>query len=455
MNTAQGRRAKYATYAGTYALIFITALVIANILADRYNKSFDSTANKRYSLSDQTKKIVSELKGDVNISYFDKPSGFQAARDLLDRYANLSNKVHVAYIDVYKKPQLARAANVTREGEAIVEMGPKREEAKTFDEQGITGALIRGIKGGQRTICTVEGSGEHALDDSGKSGLSKFKQLLERDNYAAKSINLLQKAEIPSDCTAIVAAGPKGDYVQPEVDAIQRYVEGGGRAMILLDPPLKIGRTDIADNDALTGMLAGWGVTVDKDLVLDFNELAQIMQLGPEVPLVTKYESQPIVSELREATGFPLARSLDVKDGNKTKVQKLFSSSASSLGTKNLSSPEVKPDEKNDKKGPMTLGAAGTYDTGKPNNQGRFVVVGSSGWVANSFIGFNGNKDLALNAVNWLASDEDLISIRPKENEDRRLNLTRGQIVWIRFVSQFGLPLLVVFAGVAMWWRRR
>jgi ABC-type uncharacterized transport system involved in gliding motility auxiliary subunit len=83
------------------------------------------------------------------------------------------------------------------------------------------------------------------------------------------------------------------------------------------------------------------------------------------------------------------------------------------------------------------------------------VVVGSSTWVANSFIGFNGNKDLALNTINWLASDEDLISIRPKAPEDRRVTLTRAQMNWVRLSSQFLLPLLVIFGGVTVWWRRR
>ena len=83
------------------------------------------------------------------------------------------------------------------------------------------------------------------------------------------------------------------------------------------------------------------------------------------------------------------------------------------------------------------------------------MVVGSSSWAANSFITFNGNRDLALNAINWLASDEDLISIRPNEREDRRITLTQAQMRWLRITSQFLLPLLVVVAGVSVWWRRR
>ena len=103
----------------------------------------------------------------------------------------------------------------------------------------------------------------------------------------------------------------------------------------------------------------------------------------------------------------------------------------------------------------MLIAAAGTYNTGKENSQGRFVVIGSSAWAANSFIGFNGNRDLALNSINWLASDEDLISIRPKEREDRRITLTQAQLRWLRISSQFLLPLIVVLGGVSVWWRRR
>jgi ABC-type uncharacterized transport system involved in gliding motility auxiliary subunit len=111
-------------------------------------------------------------------------------------------------------------------------------------------------------------------------------------------------------------------------------------------------------------------------------------------------------------------------------------------------------DPKN-KKGPLTLAAAGTYKTGKENSEGRFVVVGSSSWAANRFINFNGNNDLALNAINWLASDEDLISIRPKQQEDRHVTMTHAQLNLVRITSQFVLPLVVVVAGFGVWWKRR
>ena len=452
----KARQTKYAAYAGVYIVVVLAIVTIANVLGNRYVKTYDATSNKRYSLSDQTVKIVKGLKEDAKLTYFDQSTRFQQTKDQLDLYANLSPRVHVEYVDPDKKPQVAREAGIKNYGTTIVQIGAKKEEAKSTSEEGITGAFIRVLKNKTRTVCFVTGSGEHQIDDSDRNGYSRLKDLLGKDEYTSKSISLLQKAEVPGDCTVLVAAGPSSDYQQPEVDAIKKYVEEGGRALFLFDPPLKFGRSEVADNDVFTALLQNWGVTLDKDLILDLNPIGQIVGVGPEVALVSHYESHAIVREMKGlATGFPLARSMDVKNTDKTTVEKLFSSSENSLATSKLNSPKVDPNDPKNKKGPMTIAAAGSYKTGKENTQGRFVVIGSSAWAANSFINFNGNRDLALNTMNWLSSDEDLISIRPKEREDRRITMTRSQMSWVRITSQFLFPLMVVIAGVTVWWRRR
>jgi ABC-type uncharacterized transport system involved in gliding motility auxiliary subunit len=452
----KARQTKYGAYAAVYILVVITILVVVNMLADRYNKSFDTTSNKRYSLSDQTKKVIAGLKQNATITYFNQSTRFQEGKDLLDQYATLSPKLHVVYVDPDKNPGLARAAGIRDFGTALIQIGDKKETAKSLTEEGITGAFIRDLKGTTRTVCFVTGSGEHSIDDTERDGLSQFKDLIAKDEYQSKAVDLLQKAEVPADCTAIVIAGPTHNYQQPEVDAIKAFVENGGRALIMLDPPVQFGHSDVAANDALTGLLANWGVTMDKDLILDLNPVGQLAGLGPQVALVTTYTSQPIVAQMRgSAVGFPLSRSLQIKNGDKTTVEKMFDSSSSSLATSNLSSPEVSVADPNNKKGPLTIAAAGSYNTGKPNSQGRFVVTGSSTWAANRFLGFNGNGDLASNTVNWLSSDEDLISIRPKPQDDRRVTMTRAQLNLVRLTSQFILPFLVVIGGTMVWWKRR
>ena len=452
----KARQTKYAAYATTYVLVVLAVVVVANYLANRYSKSYDATANKRYSLSQETKKIVDGLKEPATITYFNVGSRFSEGKDILDEYKAISPKIHVKYVDPVKEPMLARQAGIRNEGTATVQVGEHTEIASDMTEEGLTGALIRDIKGNTRTVCFVTGSGEHQTDDSSRDGESRFKGLLDRDSYQTKSISLVATASVPADCTAIVIDGPTRNYEQPEVDAIRSYVENGGRAFFMLDPPLNVGPSSIGDNDALTSLLESWGVTVDKDLVLDLNPIGQLYGFGGQVALVNSYGTQPIVAEMKTTfTGFPLSRSLSFKSTDKVSVEKLFDTSDTSFATTNLSSPKVNVKDPNNKRGPLTLGVAGTYNTGKSGSEGRFVVIGSSAWASNSFISFNGNGDLATNTINWLTSDEDLISIRPKAPEDRRITMTSAQLNMVRLISQFVLPLIVIAGGIFVWWKRR
>lgn len=453
---ASKRRAATLASAIGFSIVVLVILGILNFLANRYNKTYDSTANKKFTLSDQTEKIAKNLTQDVKISYWGQTSGFTTAKDLLDRYQNLSRKIDVEYQDVDKKRTQALAAGVKNPIPNIfVEVGNKKEEAKSLTEEDITGAIVRALKGGDRTVCFTVGSGEHDTEDTQRDGFSAAKQAAEKVNYKTEVVRLLTKPEVPMDCTILVVPGPKHDFVQPEVDAIKNYVENGGHALIMLDAPLKVGQLNVDDNAALVNVLTSWGITPEKDLVLDLSGVGQLYGVGPEMPVVMSYDSQPIVNDMKNVwTAFYLARSLDVKNGDKTKVDKLFETTEDSLAASDLSSAEIKP-SKTDKKGPFTLGAAGTYTSGKEGGNGRFVVVGSSNFASNGFLSFNGNRDLFLNMLNWLSSDEDLISIRPKEPTDSQLNMSQRQVNLMFYSSVFGLPLLILAFGVGVWWRRR
>src|SRR6266403_3855708 len=185
------RQTRYSLYLTVYLLVIVAILGAANWLANGHNKSFDSTSNKKFSLSDQTIKVVKNLTKDVTITDYDKTDKFATARDLLDRYANLSSKLKVAYIDPDKKPQIVKVAGVRTYGQIMVDSGTKKEEAKSLTEEEITGALIRSLKSGERNACFVSGSGEHSLEDSGRTGYSNAKEALEKSNYKTKTISLL------------------------------------------------------------------------------------------------------------------------------------------------------------------------------------------------------------------------------------------------------------------------
>ena len=240
-NWIKARQTKYSAYMAVYILVILAVLAAVNFLANRYSKAYDSTKNKQFSLSDQTVKIVRDLKGPVKLIYFGTTDSFGTGRDLLDRYSALSPKLTTEYVDPVKKPQIAKAEGFRADSPVIIVSGNKHEGAKSATEEEITAALIRALKTGERNVCFVTGFGEHSIDDTEAGGFSVLKALLERENYKTKSVTLKPagaapeagkklevgqaaptnvNVEVPSDCTATIIGGPQSDYPQPVVDAI-------------------------------------------------------------------------------------------------------------------------------------------------------------------------------------------------------------------------------------------
>jgi len=165
-------KTKYAAYAAIYVLVVIAIIATANVLANRYDKSYDTTANKRYSLSDQTVKIVKGLKQDATITYFDQPRGFRAAKDQLDLYSNLSPKVHVKYVDADKENMLAREAGIKNYGTAHRSNWRQQAGSQRPERRGhYRGLHSRFEEHPPAPFCFVTGSGEHQIDDSGPQRL--------------------------------------------------------------------------------------------------------------------------------------------------------------------------------------------------------------------------------------------------------------------------------------------
>ena len=449
------RQTRYGISAGLYVVLVLAALVLLNWLASRHVKSIDTTSNKRFSLSEQTQKIVSGLKEDASVTYFGDTLEFPRARDVLGRYANLSPKFKVAYVDPQKRPRLAREAGITMSPTVVVQAGQRRQEARSVSEEEITSALVRALKTGERAICFTTGSGESSIDETGPTGLSAAKEQLEKESYTTRSIEFVEKTEIPSDCLVVAVAGPRGEISQAGADALAKYIGKGGRALILLDPPLVSRRASISPNEPLVKLLSGYGVTPQRNLILTTG-MEALQGLGSEVALARQFTTHPITREMKNmAVAFPLAQSLEVKPVGSNSAEKLASTSPRSLAVTNLKGELSDKDISAGKVDSHAVAAAVEVRGGEGGKTGRVVVAGSSGFAANAGLRYVGNRDLFMNMINWLASDEDLISIRPKDPEDRRIQLSRAQMTMLRITSQFLIPLAVIIAGVFVWWRRR
>lgn len=435
-----------------YTLIGIAIIVLVNWFVNLHNKSWDLTPNQEYSLSPQSIKLLKGLKQNVTIYAFDRKEAFSRRRDLLGEYESASNHVAVHYVDPDRQPELAKQYGVQSYGTVEVVSGARHFQAQNTNEEGVTNALIRVLMG-EKTIYFMDGHGERSISDTGRDGFQNLKNELSDESYAVNTLTLLQKNEIPPNCEVLVIAGPKHDYLPPEIETISNYIKGGGRVLFMLDPGVKLPN--------LNKLLAGWGVILRDDLVVDLNPVARLFGTTPVMPLIIKYGSNPIVEPLqRTATLFPLSRSIEIgKDAQGTPPEMLCQTSDDSFGVEgfNPSMQQISSRPRpGDAKGPLTVAVSDTISApdGK-KGEGRLVVTGTSLLGANAYLGFQGNKDLVMNMVNWLSAEESLISIRPKTEEQQTLNMNQRQMGQLLYLGVFGLPLLIILAGAGVWWRRR
>ncbi len=448
-----GRKIFAGTNIAVYTLLGLAIVVLVNWFVERNNKRWDLTPDKKFSLSEQTTKILKGLQQEVTIYCFDREGGTRPRKDLLGNYEVLSKKVKVRFVDPDRQPALAKQYNIRSYGTIVVATSARHFEAQGESEEGVTNAIVRLLKG-QKAVYFIQGHGERDLESTDRNGFANLKKALENENYAIKSQVLLQNLAIPADASILVVAGPKNDYLPQETETIQKYLAGGGRALFMLDPA--------AELPNFSQMLATWNVKARNDLVIDENPLAQIFGTRPEMPLVLKYGSNPIVQPLaRTATLFPLTRSFDVGKDFKPgmTMDSLCETTAESYGVADFN-PKITTvtyREGKDVRGPLSVAVAGTVSagSGEQRKEGRFVAMGSSLVAANNYLGFQGNRDLVMNMVNWLAADEDLISIRAKPPDSQQLTLNQKQMRTIFLGGVAGLPLLIIVAGTTVWFRRR
>jgi ABC-type uncharacterized transport system involved in gliding motility auxiliary subunit len=282
---------------------------------------------------------------------------------------------------------------------------------------------------------------------------------------------LAQATEVPADADVVVIAGPRTDFLGPEVELLKNYLARGGKLLVMLDPVLK---PDQPQPVLLQALLKDWGIEAANDVVLDVSGMGRLLNTDESVPVAAAYPSHAITQEFGLLTAYPLARSMAPIEGgvNGRTAQKIVETSPRSWAESNLKSlsggEPAKADE-TDKKGPIALASAvsgpatnapAPKEPPKPGEtpkqtEARIVAFGDSDFASNAALGVQGNRDLFLNTVNWLAQQENLISIRPKDPEDRRITLTADQERRIFYLTVLIVPGLILLAGVQTWWRRR
>jgi ABC-type uncharacterized transport system involved in gliding motility auxiliary subunit len=471
------RQMKYGANTAVLILAGAALFGLLNYFANRHTKRWDITKNKRYSLSDQTKKVLAGLKEDVKVTYFQRSIEMAGGQDRLKEYQAASPRVKTDFVDPIASPAKAQAYDVRGPWPIlVVERGAKREKITNDSEQDLTNAFIKITRDAKKTACFVEGEGERDIDDGADRGFSAAKAALNKSQYETKKVVLARESAVPADCTIVVVAGPEHDLLTTEVDTLRRFVKGGGKVLVMAEPETKNATPNL---DALA---KEWNIDLARDIVVDVSPVGQLFGTGALTPIASSYPFHEITKDFRVMTAFHTARSAEAGKGTVDGVtaQNLLQTSAASWAETDLSLKEpVEMDEGKDRKGPISLGAVATLKVSPapspspsaPPSPGaspsaspeepastpeaRVVVLGDSDFASNALLTFQGNQDFFLNTVAWLAQDADLISIRPREPEDQRLFLTQLQQRNMLLVSLLLVPGAFVVMGIATWWKRR
>jgi ABC-type uncharacterized transport system involved in gliding motility auxiliary subunit len=277
---------------------------------------------------------------------------------------------------------------------------------------------------------------------------------------------------VPDDASVVIVAGPKIDFFPNEIDALKKYLDKQGKLMLMIDPP------DKPDSPPLANLIAlahDWGVDVGNDVVVDISGMGRLIGTDASVPVVASYPSHPVTKNgsFNFLTAYPMARSAAPVSGgvNGHTAQAFLETGPRSWAETDIkalmTTGKVGFDEgKGDKKGPVTIGSAVTAaapappnakpeDANAPKPETRVAIIGDSDFAANAGLGIQGNRDLFMNTVGWLSQQENLISIRAKEADDRRVTLTATQQANLNWLSLLVIPGFIFATGVYTWWRRR
>ncbi|OBQ18430.1 MAG: ABC transporter [Anabaena sp. WA113] len=494
---------KRSTQSGTNAFVatlsVLVILGLINFLGIRYHLRLDLTDSQLFTLSPQSRELVSNLPETMKVWLFSKEQNIQD-RELLDNYHRQSNKFKFEYVDPQLKPGIAEKFGVKDYGEVYLEFQNKRQvvqiisENERLSEVKLTARLQQITSSKTAKIYFLQGHGEHPLSAS-KGAISQAIQGLIDKNFITSGLNLAEQPQVPDDAAVIVVAGPQKELLTGEVTALQNYLNRGGNLLLMIDPNT---------NPKIDTILKDWGVRLDNRLAIDTS--GANLQLGPAAILVTEYGQHPITKDFgKNISVYPLTRPLEIDSVSGIESMVLLKTKPypSSWAESDQKSEKLEFNEGKDLKGPLTLGVALTRKlsnqtsptptpiptnsptpiptnsptpiptnspTPIPTNsptpipinspatakESRLVVFGNSNFAVDGLFGQQLNGDVFLNSVSWLSQqDQQLLSIRPKEPKNRRIIISTFQANLLTISALFLLPLIGLVTGFIIWWKRR
>lgn len=448
------RTARYGMHAGASIVFLAAILILLQTLSARHNTRFDTTKNKRFSLASQTVQILNTLERDVTFTCFFKgtSTGKIELEDLLKEYANINPRITYTLIDPDKDPVTTRRYGVTNYGTIVVESGDVEAKILEITESTITNAILKVTREEKKVVYFLAGHGEKSVTNADTDGYSKLREAIADEHYDVKELLTLREEAIPDDCEILVIAGAEKDLFSRERDVVSRYLSGGGNALILLEP--------ILEHTELETIIADYGIEVGDNVIID--RFGKVLAGNFLTPVVNKYGDHPITNNFSLASFFPQSRTVQIAVEPPPGViaVEIASTGTTAYAETNIDTllaGKSQFEGEHDLSGPVHIAvaatrvieAAGEKDSLEvKRRRSRIVVYGDSDFVNNAYLDLSGNRDLILNTIGWLAEEEDLIAIRPKDPMVQPILLTERQGRVFFWLPVVGLPALAAVLGV-------
>ncbi|MCD6574243.1 GldG family protein [Candidatus Aerophobetes bacterium] len=423
-------------------VIILGILTFLQILSTRHPLRFDLTETKRYSLSEKSKKVLKLLNRPIKAIAFygEKEFGRNEVEELLEEYRYNYPKFSYEFVDPVKNPAMVKKYNIQSHGTIVLEYKGRKEKVISREEEDLTNAILKLIREQKKIIYFLTGHGEKGIFNK----CSKLREALESENYKVKELSLLREEKIPENASCLVIPGPEKNFFNNELQAIADYIKNGGKIVIMIDP---------YRCPSMEKFLVQYGIELDNDTIVD--KTSKILGGEYLFPVVTKYESHPVTRNLNYASFFPIARSLKLKTKNEknAEVEALAKTGKDAWGETNrkgLIEGKASFDKNKDIPGPLIIGAVASIPIQEKKKSAKLVVYGDSDFASNDYLEVSGNKDLILNTIGWLAEEESLISIRPREWGYTPIILSEKQSKILFWISVIILPLLVAGIGIGV-----
>ena len=446
MEATRKRRLQQMVHHGLFVglLLLLTALLAH--LAREYRLEHDLTRSHRNTLSAATLDALNRLEGPVSVTAYAlarDARGDQLHRrieEFLRPYQRAKPDIALTLIDPREQPRAAAEAGVRGAVELVVEYRRRSERLVEFNEQAFTNVLMRLARGTERLVLWLDGHGERRLNGSANHDLGEFGRQLEHKGFRLSSLNLSLAQEVPRNVGLLIIASPQVDLLPGEVEKVRRHLAGGGNLLWLIDPEPLRGLAPVAE---MLGLVLAPGVVVDPE--------AARLNASPTLAVAAVYGRHPITDGFNVITVYPQARQINTIDSEEWRIRPLVE--VAPRGCVKTGKADARCDRKRDIPGPVTIASA--FERAVGDRQQRVVVVGNGSFLSNTFIGNGGNRELGLNIVNWLAGDDNLITVHRQGPADGSVDIDQNILYLIAFSFLLVLPLAFIITGAAIWWRRR